>query len=45
MEENVSEELLKKIYDLISFENEEDNKDVTTWSQLEISICNLDSEY
>ncbi len=45
MEENVSEELLKKIYDLISFENEEDNKDVTTWSAPEKPICDLDSEY
>ncbi len=45
MEENVSEELLKKIYDLISIEDDKDNEEDTSWSAPEKPICDLDSEY
>jgi|APSaa5957512622_1039677.scaffolds.fasta_scaffold132267_2 hypothetical protein len=45
MEENVTEELLKKIYDLIPTVEGEENKKDTSWTVPEKPICELDSEY
>jgi hypothetical protein len=45
MKKNLLEEVLKKIYDLISIEEDKDNEEDTSWSAPEKPICDLDSEY
>ena len=45
MEENNTEELLKKIYDLIAIEESKVEEEDTSWTVPEKPICDLDSEY
>lgn len=45
MEENVTVELLKKIYDLIPAEEDKENEENSSWTAPEKPICELDSEY